>query len=96
MLSVVDTALVGHLPNAYSIGAVAVGSMIFNFVYWGFGFLRMGTTGLTAQAHGKNDNREMGLVLSRALLVALIAGVVLILMQYLIAKIIPDLFVFPF
>jgi len=87
MLSVVDTALVGHLPNAYSIGAVAVGSMILNFVYWGFGFLRMGTTGLTAQAHGKNDHREMGLVLSRALLVALIAGIALILLQHLIGKV---------
>ena len=49
LLSVVDTALVGHLDGLHFLGAVALGSMIFNFIYWGFGFLRMGTTGLTAQ-----------------------------------------------
>lgn len=85
LLSVVDTALVGHLPNTWSIGAVAIGSMIFNFVYWGFGFLRMGTTGLTAQALGKEDSLESSLILSRAILVAFIAGILLIIAQTLIA-----------
>ena len=85
LLSVVDTALVGHLPNTWSIGAVAIGSMIFNFVYWGFGFLRMGTTGLTAQALGKEDPIESSLILSRAILVAFIAGILLIFTQTLIA-----------
>lgn len=87
VLSAVDTALVGHLPSAIYIGAVAVGGMIFNFVYWGFGFLRMGTTGLTAQAYGKNDSREVGILLQRALFVALAAGLLLILLQYVIASI---------
>ncbi len=87
LLSAVDTALVGHLPNTWSIGAVAVGGMIFNFVYWGFGFLRMGTTGLTAQAYGQKDNRGSSLVLSRAILVALSAALLLLIFQGVIAKI---------
>ena len=87
LLSAVDTALVGHLPSAVYIGAVAVGSMIFNFVYWGFGFLRMGTTGLTAQAYGKNDSNETGILLQRALFVAFISGAALIVLQYVIATV---------
>lgn len=67
LLSSVDTALVGRLPSPVYIGAVALGSMIFNFVYWGFGFLRMGTTGLTAQAYGKQDQQDIQLQLWRAL-----------------------------
>ena len=59
LIGVVDTAIVGHYPNPVYIGAVAVGSLIFTFVFWGFGFLRMGTTGLTAQALGAGDN-EIG------------------------------------
>ncbi len=87
VLSAVDTALVGHLPSAVYIGAVAVGSMIFNFVYWGFGFLRMGTTGLTAQAYGKKDRHEVGLLLQRSLFVAIVFGLLLILLQNGIATI---------
>ncbi len=52
LIGVVDTAVVGRIPDAAYIGAAAVGGLIFNFVFWGFGFLRMGTTGLTAQAQG--------------------------------------------
>ena len=87
LLSSVDTALVGHLPSPVYIGAVALGSMIFNFVYWGFGFLRMGTTGLTAQAYGQKDQQDMQLQLWRALFFALFAGLLLILFQDLIALI---------
>ena len=87
MLSVVDTALMGHLPNSWSIGAVAIGSMIFNFVYWGFGFLRMGTTGLTAQARGRENDTESSMILTRALLVAGTAAVFLLVFQYFIAEI---------
>jgi len=87
LLSSVDTALVGHLPQSYFIGAVAVGGMIFNFIYWGFGFLRMGTTGLTAQAEGRKNVRETRLILARALWVAFIAGMVLLLLQQPIASV---------
>ena len=80
LLSSVDTALMGHLDQDYYLGAVAVGGMIFNFVYWGFGFLRMGTTGLTAQAFGNENTEETISILGRALLVAVVAGIILILM----------------
>ena len=52
LLGAVDTAVVGHMPDPAYVGAVAVGATIFNFLYWGFGFLRMGTTGFAAQAYG--------------------------------------------
>jgi MATE family multidrug resistance protein len=79
LLSTVDTALMGRLSEAH-IGAVGVGAMIFNFVYWNFGFLRMGTTGMTAQTFGRNDNLGIANNLGRAVLVALIlAGLILVL-----------------
>jgi MATE family multidrug resistance protein len=86
LLGAVDTALVGHLEAAYYIGAIAVGTMIFNVVYWGFGFLRMGTTGLTAQAFGREDKSDQILTLARALLVALGGGVLIIILQRPIAQ----------
>ena len=52
LVGAVDTAVVGHLPEPQAIGAVALGALIFSFLYWGFGFLRMGTTGFVAQAYG--------------------------------------------
>ncbi len=58
LLGAVDTGVVGHLPDPALIGGVALGSLIFNFVFWGFGFLRMGTTGLTAQALGADRPRR--------------------------------------
>ncbi len=71
LLGMVDLALLGHLESEIYIGAIALGGMIFNIVYWGFGFLRMGTGGFTAQAFGKKDQKEMILILGRAVLVAL-------------------------
>ena len=53
LLGLVDVAIVGHLGSASYIGAIAVGGMLFNMIYWIFGFLRMGTSGMTAQAYGK-------------------------------------------
>lgn len=53
LLGLVDVAITGHLGNAAYIGAIAVGSMIFNVVYWVFGFLRMGTSGMASQAYGR-------------------------------------------
>jgi len=80
LLSTVDTALMGRLSEMH-IGAVGVGAMIFNFVYWNFGFLRMGTTGMTAQAFGKGDQKEISLNLSRPVFVALILGGLILLLQ---------------
>ncbi|MBD3414164.1 MAG: MATE family efflux transporter [Candidatus Aminicenantes bacterium] len=85
LLGMVDTALMGRLENEYYIGAVALGSLIFNFVYWGFGFLRMGTTGLTAQAYGRNDPKEIIAILARGLLVAAAGSLVLIALQSVIS-----------
>ena len=81
LLGAVDTAVVGRLPEAWHMGAVAVGAMVFNFLYWGFGFLRMSTTGLTAQALGAGDADEVRANLARPLLFALAVGLALIALQ---------------
>ncbi len=81
MIGLVDTAVVGHLAHPYYIGAVAVGALIFSFLFWGFGFLRMGTTGLTAQAAGAGDSAEVRAVLARALALAGGLGLALIAMR---------------
>ena len=87
LIGIVDTAAVGRLPEPYHIGAVAVGALIFDFVFWAFGFLRMGTSGFTAQAEGAGDDQELRDILTRAIGVALVFGVVLILVQPLIAHV---------
>lgn len=87
LLGAVDTALVGHLEEVYYLGAIAVGGMIFNFIFWGFGFLRMGTTGLTAQAFGEENKAESVMTLARALGVAAFFSLLLILFQAAIADI---------
>ena len=87
LIGVVDTAVVGQIPDPAYIGAVAVGSLIFSFAFWAFGFLRMGTTGLTAQAFGARENDEVSASLGRALLIALAAGTALIALQWPIREI---------
>lgn len=82
LIGIVDTAVVGRIPDPAYIGAVAVGSLIFSFVFWAFGFLRMGTTGLTAQALGSDDDVEVLSSLGRALVIALVAGAALIVVQW--------------
>lgn len=81
LLGAVDTAVIGQLGQAAPIGAVGLGAVILTTVYWIFGFLRMGTTGLAAQARGANDAPEIGALLIRGLLIAAAAGVGLILLQ---------------
>lgn len=85
LLGAVDTALVGHLENVYYLGAIAIGGMIFNFIFWGFGFLRMGTTGITAQAYGKENKTESVMTLARALCVAGVFSLLILLLQVFIA-----------
>ncbi len=79
LLSLVDTAITGHLGSQVYLGAIAVGGMIFNVLYWLMGFLRMGTSGLTAQALGRGDSRGMALQFSRALFLALGIGLLFVL-----------------
>ncbi|MCC8154453.1 MAG: polysaccharide biosynthesis C-terminal domain-containing protein, partial [Tannerellaceae bacterium] len=83
----VDTAIVGHLESQLYIGAIALAAMIFNFIYWNFAFLRMGTSGFTAQAVGAGDRQEMMNILLRALTVAFSLGVLFIISQTFILKI---------
>ena len=85
LLGMVDTAIVGHITAGASgedyIGAIAIGSMIFNIIYWNFGFLRMGTSGFTAQAYGADDKKEQMSILLRACTIALLAALALIVLQ---------------
>jgi len=80
LLGMVDTAVVGHLSEPYFLGAIAIGSMIFNFLFWGMGFLRMGTTGLTAKSASEGDETEVTVILYRGLLLAFLLGITLILL----------------
>ena len=82
LLGMVDLAIVGHLGSKVYIGAIALGTMIFNMIYWNFGFLRMGTSGFTAQAYGAGKEQECTHILSRALCIGLSAAVLLLLLQY--------------
>jgi len=81
LLGLVDTAVVGQLGQAAPIGAVGLGAVILASVYWIFGFLRMGTTGLAAQAHGAGDRPEVAAILKRGLLIAGAAGLAMVALQ---------------
>lgn len=78
LLGMVDIAIVGRFGFEQYIGAIAIGTMIFNLMYWNFGFLRMGTSGFTAQAYGAKDFNEISKILVRSTSIAL--GIALILM----------------
>ncbi|MCD1617593.1 MATE family efflux transporter [Salipiger marinus] len=86
ILGAVDTAVVGQIPAPEPIAAVGVGAIVLSAIYWTFGFLRMGTVGLTAQAAGTGDRTEVQALLLRALLLGLAGGVLLILLQGLIFR----------
>ena len=81
LIGVVNTAVVGQLPEAHLIGGVAVGSLIFSFLFWGFGFLRLSTSGLSAQATGAVDAKEVGAIVWRSLLIAMVVGISLIVLS---------------
>ena len=81
LLGLVDVTIVGHLGAAAYIGAIAVGGMMFNVTYWIFGFLRMGTSGMTSQALGRRDFREVTRLLARSLGIAFAVAAALILLQ---------------
>lgn len=82
LLGLVDVTIVGHLGAASYIGAIAVGGMLFNMIYWIFGFLRMGTGGLTSQAFGRQDFEEISGMLLRSLGISLMLAFSLIILQY--------------
>ena len=70
LVGAVDTAMMGRFPDPAYIGGVALGTLVFSFLYFGLGFLRMCTTGLVAQAHGRNDEVEIENLLIRGLIIA--------------------------
>ena len=82
LLGLVDTIVMGHLDSARFLAAIALGGVIFNFIYWGFGFLRMGTTGLVAQAFGEHNNKAIKACLFRSLLLAWLIALILLLLQH--------------
>ena len=82
LLGAVDTALMGRLESEHYLGAVGIGGVIFSFIYWGFGFLRMATTGLTAQAFGEKDLRECGRLLLRAICIGITSSLFLLIFQW--------------
>ena len=86
LLGLIDVTIVGHLGAASYIGAIAVGGMLFNIIYWIFGFLRMGTGGMTAQAYGQQNDAEMMRLLTRSMGVGALIAFTLILLQYPIER----------
>ncbi len=87
LLGMVDTGVVGHLESSTYLGAVAIGSMIFTFIYIGMNFLRMGTTGIAAQSYGADDNDGLRVALGQALIVSLAIALALIVLQVPISRI---------
>lgn len=86
LLGLIDVTIVGHLGAAAYIGAIAVGGMLFNIIYWIFGFLRMGTSGMTSQVYGKHDLDEVARLLLRSVGVGLLIAIILVTLQYPIRK----------
>jgi MATE efflux family protein len=86
LLGLVDVTIVGHLGATAYIGAIAVGGLLFNILYWNFGFLRMGTSGLTSQAYGRKDKDAEIRVLVQAVSVGLFSALVMLILQYPIER----------
>ncbi len=86
LLGLVDVTIVGHLGATAYIGAIAVGGLLFNILYWNFGFLRMGTSGLTSQAYGRKDKEAEIRVLVQAVSVGLFLALAMLILQYPIER----------
>lgn len=86
LLGLIDVAITGHLGSAAYIGAIAVGGMLFNIIYWMFAFLRMGTSGMTAQARGRRDFSEVMSLLSRSLGIAIGISLMLLMLTPLVRE----------
>lgn len=87
LLGMIDIAIAGRIGDDTTIGALAVGTAIFNFIYWNFAFLRMGTSGLAAQAYGAGDKRETANILGRSMIVALGIAIILLLFNRPIGRV---------
>lgn len=85
LVGLVDTAMLGHLDDIRFLAGVALAAILFEFVYWTFGFLRMSTTGMTAQAVGRDDQHGLALILYRSLFLAALFALLILLLQKLLA-----------
>ena len=81
LLGLVDLALMGHLDSAIYVGAISLGTVIFNFIYWGFSFLRMSTSGFTSQSYGEKNQQENFSILVRAMIISTVISLFIILLQ---------------
>lgn len=88
LVGVVDTAIVGHISDASAIGGIAIGTMLFDLLYWNFGFLRIGTSGMTAQAIGRGDTRECARLLTQSLGIVGIATIAIWLLQWVFVNLV--------
>ena len=88
LVGLVDTAIVGHIANATAIGGIAIGTMLFDLLYWNFGFLRVGTSGMTAQAFGRGERVECARLLSQSIGIALIGAALIWLIQWLFVNLV--------
>lgn len=82
LIGLVDLTIIGHIGSASYIGAISVGTMIFNVIYWMFGFLRMGNSGMASQALGRRDNKTLRQLLVRSMIIAVSIGSALIILQH--------------
>ena len=82
LLGLIDVTIVGHLGSAAYIGAIAVGGMLLNIIYWMFGFLRIGTSGMTSHAYGRHDLNEVTRLLLRSVGVGLFIAFTFLALQY--------------
>ena len=88
LVGIVDTALMGHLDNPTFLIATSISASVITLIFWSFGFLRMGTTGLIAQSLGKGEYREQPLIILRNLILAFIISLIIILLKPLIVTLI--------
>lgn len=88
LVGLIDTAIVGHIANATAIGGIAIGTMLFDLLYWNFGFLRVGTSGMTAQAFGRGDKVECARLFSQSIGIALIGAALIWLIQWLFVNLV--------
>lgn len=81
LASLVDLAFLGYLDEIHHLAGVSIATVLFNYIYWTFGFLRMGTTGRTAQARGSENHREVKQICLRNCLIALVIGTIILIFQ---------------
>lgn len=87
LASLIDIAFLGHLAEIHYLAGVAIATVLFNYLYWTFGFLRMATTGLTAQAQGRGEREQVIIILLRNIAIALVIGTIIIILQHPIREV---------